>query len=126
MLFEVKRDGTYVDFVPGSETEPLVPPEAFIGKKVSEVMPPEVAKLQMELIEQALRTGETQTSEIELTGLDGSQSFETRFVVSKEDEVLVIAPRHHRAQARREGAPGERGEVPKRFPGLNRRDGHCR
>ncbi|MEE9261581.1 MAG: PAS domain S-box protein [Dehalococcoidia bacterium] len=91
MLFQVRGDGTYLNFVPGSEAEPLAPPEAFIGRHVSEVMPPEVAKLQMASIERALQTGQTQTIEIELSQFAGTQSYEVRFIVSGEDEVLAIA-----------------------------------
>ncbi len=91
MLFRVSREGVYLDFKPSRESEPLLPPEEFVGRHLDEVLPPEVAEQSRRSIEAAFETRETQDFEYELPGAGGGmQSWEARIVVSGEDEVIVM------------------------------------
>ncbi len=90
MMFRISRDGVFLDFIDGKGDEPLVPPEAFLGKRIDQIMPLEVAKEQMRLVERAVQSGETQTSEYSLLESDELRHYETRIAVSSEDEALAI------------------------------------
>lgn len=91
-MFRVGADGTYLDFVPAKGLEPYVPPEDFLGKRMAEVLPQDVAKVVLNAIETALETDETQTIEFELVRQDETiTDFEARIVPIGEDEVLVVA-----------------------------------
>ena len=103
MMFTVRRDGTYLDFVPAEGQEPLFPPSEFLGLTVPEVMPAELARTTMRLIEATLESGEMQRMEYELELDEGRHQYECRFVVAGEDEVLAIA-RDVTAQKRAEEA----------------------
>ena len=90
MLFRISRDGVFVNSKSGSEEKFLTHRENFIGKRVSEVLPPAVAEKTLSYVEKALQTGELQVFEYQLE-LNGSRSFfEARLVVSAEDEVMAI------------------------------------
>jgi hypothetical protein len=60
-MFRVSRDGTYLDDKAASEAALVVPRDQFLGRTLTEVLPPEVARPAMESVERALRTGEVQS-----------------------------------------------------------------
>ncbi len=90
MMFRMDRDGTYLDFLPAKGQEPLVPPGEFIGRKVHDVLPEELADQSLDYIKRALQSGETQAFEYELPIEGGLRNYEARIVVSGVDEVLAI------------------------------------
>ena len=66
MMFRVRRDGTFLDFVPAKGLEPVLLPELFLKRKIRDVMPPEFAERSMHYVTLALETGETQVYDYEL------------------------------------------------------------
>lgn len=90
MMFRIRRDGTYLDFMPGENASPLVPPTVFIGKNIHEMMPSDVAENGMRLITKALESGESQQQEYQLTVDGETRDYESRIVVTGEDEVLAV------------------------------------
>ena len=90
LLFRISGDGTYVNFKASKDYDLLIPPDEFLGKKVHEVMPPEVAKPTMHCVEKALATGEVQIFEYQLARHEQLYYYEARIVVSAEDEVMAI------------------------------------
>ncbi|MBI4202733.1 MAG: PAS domain S-box protein [Chloroflexi bacterium] len=90
MVFRIKADGTYLDFSPGQNTAPLVSPEVFLGKKVTDILPPQEAQQNMRLIAEALRTGQTQVSEYDLAMPDGVHSYEARITPAVGNEVVAL------------------------------------
>lgn len=85
-----KRDGTFVDcHVTDSEILHL-PVESFLGKKISEVMPQEIAEKTMFHIETALKVKEIQIFEYQLAYPGRVSYFEARIIASGEDEVISI------------------------------------
>jgi PAS domain S-box-containing protein len=90
MMFVVGRDGTYIDFIPTEEQEPLFSPNEFLGRTVVELMPAELAQRTMDLIEATLESGEMQSMEYDLDTSDGRVEYECRIVVAGEDKVLAI------------------------------------
>jgi PAS domain S-box-containing protein len=90
LMFRISGDGTYVNYKASREEELLLSPNLFLGKRVDEVMLPEVAEPTMYYIQQALTTGELQIFEYQLCIEDELRDYEARIVVSAEDEVMAI------------------------------------
>ena len=90
MMFVLSRDGTYLDFKASTEMEPLVPPGQFLGKKVTDVLPADLAHQSMQIIERALESGAPQVFEYDLPMNNVSRSYEARVVVSGRDEVVAV------------------------------------
>jgi len=90
LMFRNHRDGTFLDYHAAREEHLLVQPEQFLGLKVTEVLPPELAELHMAHIEQVLDTGKPARYEYSLT-LNGTPlRFEARLVAAGADEVVTI------------------------------------
>jgi len=90
LMFCLKKDGTFVDFKGAKDFQLLIPPSEFLGKKVSEVMPLEIAQQLEQSIKKAIQTGNTIVFEYQLSRDGNLGEYEARIVVSREDEVLVI------------------------------------
>lgn len=91
MIFQVTADGTYLDFIPAKGIEPLVPPEVFLGKKMIDVLPHDLAVSQMDNIKETLKKGEITKSEYTFEEESGPRHYEARFIPLGEKEVLGIA-----------------------------------
>jgi PAS domain S-box-containing protein len=89
LMFMQTRDGVYVDHHCNNPDDLLVPPEAFIGKNMREVLPPELAQRFAESFEKAIKTRETQLVEYELAINDEPRWFEAR-IVSSGDNILSV------------------------------------
>ncbi len=91
LMFRLNRQGEYLDFKTVSPDELYLPAEEFMGKTISDTLPPPLADLTLHHINQALETHKLQIYEYEL-GLPGKtpQIFESRLTVSGQDEVLAI------------------------------------
>lgn len=90
MMFRLSREGAYLDFISAKGLEPFVPPEEFLGRNLSDVLPVDTVEELKEAMTQALETDELQTIEYQLPAADGVRHYEGRVVVSGEDEVLAI------------------------------------
>jgi PAS domain S-box-containing protein len=90
MMFRLSADGTYLEFVPGEGVEPYVPPEEFLGKRVADVMPAELAEDTIRDIRRVLQTGTMQVREYTLPESEETRYFEYRLVPCADDEVLGI------------------------------------
>jgi PAS domain S-box-containing protein len=89
MVFRLNWDGTYKEYR-GAEDQPYISPSEFLGRKVTEVLPPDVAALCMRSIEETLRTGRMQTFEYQLFVRGRLHPYEARVVPAGGDEVLTI------------------------------------
>lgn len=90
LMFRISGDGIFVNYKVSKEEDLLVKPDRFIGRRVDEVMPPEVAQPTMYYIQQALTTGELQIFEYQLYIDDELCDYEARIVVSAVNEVMAI------------------------------------
>jgi PAS domain S-box-containing protein len=92
MMFRINQDGTFLEFKAAKGLEPLLPPAEFLGKTVSEVMPPELTQQIMHYLERALQSDDTQIFEYQLPLKDEMRHYEGRLVASgvQADEVLAI------------------------------------
>ncbi|MBC8232104.1 PAS domain-containing protein, partial [bacterium] len=90
LMFRISQNGTFLDFWPAQNMNLIVPPDKFLGKKVSEVFPQKDAQQIMYYLERTLQTRETQIFEYQLTINGKIRDYEARYVASREDEVLAI------------------------------------
>lgn len=90
LMLRYSREGNYLDILPAKDFNPLLPLDQLLGKNVSEVLSPTLAQQFIQAIQQALQTQETQSFEYQLPARDGMRDFETRLVVSGQDEVLAL------------------------------------
>ncbi|MBN1485031.1 MAG: PAS domain-containing protein [Chloroflexia bacterium] len=88
MLFELKSSGQVLDFFPSPAEAPGLPPEQFIGKNISEVLPEELARKGIELLQQAVQNNNSRRLEYYDPYLDGD--FEARLIPSGADRILAI------------------------------------
>jgi PAS domain S-box-containing protein len=85
LVFRMSSDGEYLE-AHGHPTAFVVPPESFIGRHASEVLPPALAQQSLEANRRALETGETVRFEYELAG----GVFEARVAPCGDNEVMAI------------------------------------
>lgn len=90
MLFLNSGDGTYLDYAAVSDRELYTPPDQFIGKRIADIFPPELAEPMMSVLQRTLESDEIQVLEYELPIDEEIRTYEARFVVCGEDEVLAI------------------------------------
>ena len=91
MVFHLARDGTVLHFVPGkSGTAPFLPPEEFLGRTLSEVLPESVVALTMQTIEATFEHGGVQQMEYTLPATAGDSAFEARMCVCAPGEVIAV------------------------------------
>ncbi len=90
LMFVLRRDGTYLSYHAANADALYVPPEQFLGKKVQEVFPEELAATFLDLIEQVIATGKMQFFEYHLPIGGQLRHFEARIVPYGEENVLSI------------------------------------
>ena len=89
LYFIVSREGEFLDYESRNK-KLMVSPSEFLGKKLSEVLPPSVSRLALENLRKAFATGQVQTYEYELLIEGKIICEETRLVVFDEDKALII------------------------------------
>ena len=87
-----KRDGIYTDYKPAKNFGRFMPSSDFIGKHISQILPPDVVELSMAASEKALLTGQEQVYEYRMPNrLTGAiRDYEARVLPSSDEEVQVI------------------------------------
>jgi len=88
MIFELKRDGSILQFIPSASVEPLLPPEEFLGKTIAQVIP-SIAEQTTFAIERSLESGQVNAFEYQLPQMS-DKTFEARIVSSGSDTVLAM------------------------------------
>ncbi len=90
LVFVQTLEGVYLDHHCKDPKDLLVPPEAFIGKNMREVLPPDLADKFAQHFQRAIETGEMQLLEYELPLQYENRWFEARIVASGENVFSVI------------------------------------
>jgi signal transduction histidine kinase len=89
LIFVLRRDGTFVDYHTRDPELLFVPPSAFIGRQVGDVLPPPLGELLMNALDQAYQSDEPVVIEYELP-IGERQCFEARIVRVDRDRLLSI------------------------------------
>ena len=90
LMFLLDKDGVFLDYKVEKDSNLLVKPEKFLGRKVDEVLPPWLAELTMKNICRTLQTRDLQVYEYEIMFEQQTQYFEARCVLCGTDQVLVV------------------------------------
>jgi PAS domain S-box-containing protein len=88
MIFEMDRNGVFINFFKPEEVNPAIPPNQFVGKNIREVMPDFISSPTLFGITRTLLTNQTYAFEYQLPGKDGIHDYESRLIASGEDRVL--------------------------------------
>jgi PAS domain S-box-containing protein len=90
LLFRLDKDGTFLSYHTGSPIGLAVPPEVFIGRKVNDVLPPDIAHQAMKAIKETLITKETVVFNYEMMMHEELHYYEDRVVAISDYEALSI------------------------------------
>ncbi|HEX2914034.1 MAG TPA: EAL domain-containing protein [Chloroflexia bacterium] len=90
IILRVNREGVYLDLKADDLSGLIQPPEQLRGRKISEVLPPELAQKHMNCLERLFQTGEVQLLEYMLELNYTQRNFEARMALAGLNEALVI------------------------------------
>ena len=90
LMFRIHKDGTFLNLISTNEASLFVPKEAFIGKKINEVLPPVLAQKSLQVLELAFTSGEVEHFEYMLPVQNQNRYFENRITAISEHEVLSM------------------------------------
>lgn len=90
LIFIYSPDGIFLDCMENHSDKLYVERDAFLGKRIHDIMPREIADQAMESIANAIETNEMQMFEYRLEMESGTEYFETRFLKITEEEILAI------------------------------------
>ncbi|MCF8365302.1 MAG: PAS domain S-box protein [Bacteroidales bacterium] len=90
ILFVLDRDGYFLEYHTDSHSRLILPPEAFLHKKIEDVLPAHLAQITIENIQKTFDTGEMQMYNYSLETAQGTNYFDVRMVRASEDSVLTI------------------------------------
>jgi PAS domain S-box-containing protein len=88
--FHVDAHGTILDFNAGRIADLYVPPQKFLGRKVQEVLPPDVGKIYESAFGEALKTGRIVALEYSLEIEGETRFFEARLAPIAKDQILIV------------------------------------
>jgi len=88
LVFLISSDGIYVDYK-GSNVTLHIPPEEFLGKKIEDIMPKNIAELQMSAIKKTIATQQTQSLEFILPSREKTFIYEYRMVYLNNNRIAA-------------------------------------
>ena len=91
MIFILNKDGVYLDYCGPLSDELYLQPEYFIGKKIKEVLPSELAQQFADAFTAAINTKKIQLCEYSLNLPNGLNYFEAKIVAYGESRLLTIS-----------------------------------
>lgn len=89
-LVRIRRDGTYLDFIPAKNRQTPISARAFLGKNIANFLPPELAIKLSADVAATLSTGKVQVSEAPIQIKGEQRHYEIRSVFYSQDEVLMM------------------------------------
>ena len=89
-LFLLSKEGEFVEFQAKDQRHLVMPPEQFIGRRIAEVLPPDLATRVSNCVAEALQSDQLATFEYSLPIGDGLRFYEVRAVPSDRDRVLCL------------------------------------
>lgn len=91
IIFMYDSKGVFIDCQTNDEATLVLSKDLFIGKKISDVMPPDISEKAIMSITKTIATGQLQKFEYNIN-IDGSErTYEARMVKSNDNEVLAIS-----------------------------------
>lgn len=93
LFFLMDADGTIRDYRAQQSSALYLPPEGFLGKRIQDVMPPELVRLFLAKLDEAKRTGRLLTYEYDLDMPHGRRRFEARLSRLPDSDQLIAVIR---------------------------------
>ncbi|MBN2700329.1 MAG: PAS domain S-box protein [Methylohalobius sp. ZOD2] len=91
LFFLLDGEGRFLDFRAQNPSDLYLPPENFMGRRVSEVMPPQVSRDFQKALDKLRCSKQTVTQELELPFPQGKRWFEAHInQVANSDELVVL------------------------------------
>jgi len=90
LYFRVDAHGTVLDFNAGRIADLYVPPQKFLGRKMQEVLPPDVGKMFGSAFGEALKTGRIVAREYPLEIEGETRFYEARLAPIANNQILVV------------------------------------
>jgi PAS domain S-box-containing protein len=90
MFIVFGADGTILDYKPSRFFDPALPPDEFMGRRLDQLIPPEISTPAMTAIEKVLAGGDPELLEYSLAEEGDVKEFEARFTSLGEKEALCV------------------------------------
>jgi two-component system NtrC family sensor kinase len=93
LMWQINKDGVFLEFIPAKDFPTIILPEQIIGKNIHDAAPKWFAEKVMKYTKRAFRTNEIQIFEYQLPLASGNKKmhdYEARLVVGGEDTILTI------------------------------------
>lgn len=91
LMFRLNKEGRFIDYHVEDTTILFAPPEKFLGKHFSEILPDNVAKKFRKVIDDVMKTGDLRKFEYELLLPDNKMhSYEARITCYEGESVAII------------------------------------
>ena len=110
LMFVLNRDGVYVDYHVRDERDLFAPPSQFLGRRVADIFPPEMAALFEHHMAKAFDSDEPVALEYALPMGDGERHYEMRLVRCDAESIITIVrdvTARHRSEAQLHKAHAE-------------------
>src|SRR5258705_9586294 len=89
-MFVLTREGVYEDYHSKNPADLLVPPEKFLGRNMTEILPPDLAAMFRRSLDEVMATGGPVVSEYSLPIGGGERHYEARMVRGDDPRVVSI------------------------------------
>lgn len=90
LYFIVRLDGTILEYKTSQDKDLYVPPNEFLGKRLQEVLPPDVGEAYRQMVSEVVKDGGVKTHEYSLE-IDGEKRFfEGRVAPMAKDRLMVV------------------------------------
>ena len=90
LIFTLSKEGVYLDYHASDPKALLMPPQRFLKRNLSEVMPQKVGKAIQAQIDAALQTGTMQFIEFPLTVSGRLRHYEVRIIANGAEQVVAL------------------------------------
>jgi signal transduction histidine kinase len=90
LLFLMTRDGVYLDYYARDHRKLFVPPKAFLGKNIRDILPPDIAAEFLHAFSRVTASGSPIDVVYALPLATKVRHFEARFVAAGDDEIVTI------------------------------------
>lgn len=93
LMWQISKDGIFLEFIPTKELPAVIQPEQMLGRNIHEVAPKWFAQKVMHYAKKAVETNEVQIFEYQLPFTSGNgevHDYEARLVVGDDEEILTI------------------------------------
>jgi PAS domain S-box-containing protein len=90
LIFIFSKDYKFIDFFSNNQNNLFAPPKEFLGKKIFEILPPEIAVNSQKCIDKLFSSGELQNFNYSINIGNEKKYFEARFVLKGKDTCLSI------------------------------------